>query len=114
MEEKLRRWELEEQIVSKVFEIRDLSMYGDCMFNKDGEVIDYYDFEYVGFTDLPVILNDEEKIVGLMLFGDGCLEFEVVTNDDYTETEGVNWGNFSSKILEQVLNILIDYGTLLR
>ena len=107
MEEKIRKWDLKDQIVEQVCRINGITFNENGnMVDKDGSPMLYHDCESVDFEDLGIDYGDDEKIIAVYLWGDCCLELNVYDGNPLDYGESINWGHFSNDVLEQVLELL--------
>jgi hypothetical protein len=107
MNELIKKWDLNDQIVEEVCRINKITI------NENGNLVDrngcpmlYHDCESVDFADLGIDYGDDEKIIAVYLWGDMCLELNVYDGNPNDYGESINWGNFSNEVLEQVLELL--------
>lgn len=106
MEEKIKKWDLCDQIVARICEINGLTIRDGNLYDKDGNAMLYHDWESVDFADMPVKVTDTESIIAVYLWGDYCLELNVHDGNDIDYGESFNWAEFDNEVLEKVLFVL--------
>lgn len=105
-EELMRKWDLKDQIAEKVCAIKGLTVRDGNLYDKDGNAMLYHDWECVAFADMPIKVDANESVIAVYLWGDYCLELNVHDGNPNNYGESYNWGEFSTDVLEKVLETL--------
>ena len=92
MENKIKYFDL---LLNEVIRIKGITFNdNDDMLDNQSNIIDWTDYEYIV---LPNIINN---INGVMIFGDGTIEFHELDEQAY------NWADYENTIIIQILNEL--------
>jgi hypothetical protein len=97
MNTKLNLWDI---LITQCMNILELSWTDENEIqDKDGSILETYDFETI-FLNTPISVDNDE-IDCVLVFGDGCVEFHLKNDLD-----AVNWGEFDDEIIIKVIEDL--------
>ena len=98
MKEALKKIRLYDILVKELITALELSVVeGGIM--KNGEIMEWHDLESVSlFKPIPY---ENDRIDGVLLFGDGTIEFHLENDGD-----AINWAEFSNDYLKMIIQEL--------
>lgn len=83
------------QLLNEIVSLKGITFDdNDNMLDNQSNIIDWTDYEYI------ILPNTINNIDGVMIFGDGTIEFHELDEQAY------NWADYENTIITQILNEL--------
>lgn len=96
--EALKKIRLYDTLVNELITALELSVVEGGIMN-NGEIMEWHDLESVSlFNPIPY---ENDRIDGVLLFGDGTIEFHLENDGD-----ALNWAEFSNDYLKMIIQEL--------
>ena len=94
----LKKMRLYDTLVNELITALELSVVEGGIMN-NGEIMEWHDLESVSlFNPIPY---ENDRIDGVLLFGDGTIEFHLENDGD-----ALNWAEFSNDYLKMIIQEL--------
>ena len=98
LKESLKKIRLYDTLVNELITALDLSVVEDGIMN-NGEIMEWNDLESVSlFNPIPY---ENDRIDGVLLFGDGTIEFHLENDGD-----ALNWAEFTNDYIKMIIDEL--------
>lgn len=98
LKESLKKIRLYDTLVNELITALDLSVVEGGIMN-NGEIMEWHDLESVSlFNPIPY---ENDRIDGVLLFGDGTIEFHLENDGD-----AINWAEFSNDYIKMIIEEL--------
>ena len=98
LKESLKKIRLYDTLVNELITALELSVVEGGIMN-NGEIMEWHDLESVSlFNPIPY---ENDRIDGVLLFGDGTIEFHLENDGD-----AINWADFSNDYIKMIIEEL--------
>lgn len=98
LKESLKKIRLYDTLVNELITALDLSVVEGGIMN-NGVIMEWHDLESVSlFNPIPY---ENDRIDGVLLFGDGTIEFHLENDGD-----ALNWAEFSNDYIKMIIDEL--------
>ena len=97
----MKKLALGEKLTKECMRVLNLSINNDgCVIN-DGNIMDWNELESISlFNPIPY---EEDRIDGVLFFGDGTIEFHLENDGD-----AINWADFSNDYIKMIIEELAE------
>lgn len=82
------------QLLNEIVSLKGITFDDNNMLDNQSNIIDWTDYQYI------ILPNTINNIDGVMIFGDGTIEFHELDEQAY------NWADYENTIIIQILNEL--------